>query len=306
MAALAARNIYIGTSSWKYPGWCGDIYQIERYLTRGKFSEKRFNETCLTEYAETFHTVGGDFSFYTFPKASHWEKLFNAVPAGFRFGLKVPEMVTCKRWPKHARYGARAGHENESFLDAGLFADLFLAELEPYRAKVGPIIFEFGAFAKADFAGVNEFADSLHGFLAALPHGHRYAVEVRNHDYLAAPYREALKSNNVAHVFNAWTRMPPLEAQVADEANHTADFIVCRALLKAGRTYENAVQEFQPYDRVQEVNASGRSALRFLVDRSRGRIESAYVYVNNRFEGNAPGTIRGILDGIGEDGGEGG
>jgi hypothetical protein len=25
-AALAAQRVYIGTSSWKYPGWCGMIY----------------------------------------------------------------------------------------------------------------------------------------------------------------------------------------------------------------------------------------------------------------------------------------
>ena len=47
LAQLAARGIHIGTSSWKYPGWCGLIYDEQRYLTRGKFSEAKFNKTCL-------------------------------------------------------------------------------------------------------------------------------------------------------------------------------------------------------------------------------------------------------------------
>jgi hypothetical protein len=39
IAQLAAHRLFLGTSSWKYPGWCGGIYDEPRYLTRGKFSE---------------------------------------------------------------------------------------------------------------------------------------------------------------------------------------------------------------------------------------------------------------------------
>ena len=48
---LASENIWIGTSSWKYEGWLGQIYTPSRYRTRGKFSKKLFEETCLAEYA---------------------------------------------------------------------------------------------------------------------------------------------------------------------------------------------------------------------------------------------------------------
>jgi hypothetical protein len=34
-------------SSWKYDGWLGSIYREDRYLTRGKFSNARFEEHCL-------------------------------------------------------------------------------------------------------------------------------------------------------------------------------------------------------------------------------------------------------------------
>src|ERR1035438_4487143 len=39
---LAAQNILIGGSSWKYEGWLGQIYRRERYLSRGRFSKKLF------------------------------------------------------------------------------------------------------------------------------------------------------------------------------------------------------------------------------------------------------------------------
>jgi hypothetical protein len=54
---LAAKGVFIGTSSWKYPGWCGMLYNKERYAWRGKFAESRFNDGCLAEYAETLKTV---------------------------------------------------------------------------------------------------------------------------------------------------------------------------------------------------------------------------------------------------------
>jgi hypothetical protein len=67
LRSLVERGVYFGTSSWKYEGWLGSIYSRDRYLTRGRFSRKKFETDCLREYAETFPVVGGDFSFYQFP-----------------------------------------------------------------------------------------------------------------------------------------------------------------------------------------------------------------------------------------------
>ncbi len=54
LAALSDRGVYIGTSSWKYPGWLGQIYTEDHYKVRGQFSEKRFQANCLAEYAASF------------------------------------------------------------------------------------------------------------------------------------------------------------------------------------------------------------------------------------------------------------
>lgn len=47
VAALAARSVFIGTSSWKYPGWLDQLYERDRYVWRGKFSKARFEKLCL-------------------------------------------------------------------------------------------------------------------------------------------------------------------------------------------------------------------------------------------------------------------
>ncbi len=66
-ADLAARGVFIGTSSWKYPRWRGQIYDEARYITREKFSESRFEMECLAEFAEVFKAVCVDAAYYRFP-----------------------------------------------------------------------------------------------------------------------------------------------------------------------------------------------------------------------------------------------
>jgi len=294
--ALASEHIYIGGSSWKYEGWLGQIYRRERYLSRGKFSRKLFEADCLREYAETFPTVCGDFAFYQFPTEEFWRKLFDKTPEQFQFAFKVPEQITCKIFPMHARYGPQAGKDNEAFLDAHIFQEMFLRPLLPYRHKTALLIFEFGTFSKRGFSELNEFLDRLDPFLATLPPEFRYAVEIRNPGFLEKDYFSCLRSHGVAHVYNAWSKMPELQQQIAIPDSVTADFMVCRALLRRGRVYEDAVATFAPYTEVQDPNPEARESMRLLVASAREEKQFFFLYVNNRLEGNAPMTILSVVE----------
>jgi uncharacterized protein YecE (DUF72 family) len=301
LAALAQQNILVGTSSWKYEGWLGQVYSRERYATRGRFSQKRFQDECLNEYAETFPVVCGDFSFYQFPSESYWRKLFGSAPSTLQFAFKAPEDVTVKQFPRHPRYGARAGDDNSTFLDAALFKSAFLDLLSPYGPRVATLIFEFGSFARQCYPDVGAFLRELDPFLAELPAGFRYAVEIRNPEFLSPEYFACLRSHRVAHVFNAWTRMPEIGIQMNGGQMrlgdpYTGDFTVARALLRRGRPYEEAVAKFTPYARVQDPNPETRDALRKLIAQARQRHQPSYIFVNNRLEGNAPETIEAITD----------
>ena len=296
LAALAAKGVFIGTSSWKYLGWLGQVYTESRYMSRGRFSEKRFQAECLAEYAATFPVVCGDFSFYQFPSEQYWQRLFRSAPASLRYAFKVPEEVTVKMFPIHPRYGARAGENNPAFLDALLLRNSFLDLLEPYWQQIAVLIFEFGTFGKQTYRDVGAFLDQLDPFLAALPPAFRYGVEIRNQEFLTQEYFECLRRHHVAHVFNAWTRMPELSEQMQLPEVYTADFTVARALLRKGRPYEAAVAKFSPYQQVQDPNPEARQALRNLISRARERNQPSYIFVNNRLEGNAPQTIEAIVD----------
>jgi len=298
LAELARRNIYLGTSSWKYPGWLGQVYEPSRYQVRGKFSERKFNQECLAEYAGVFPTVGGDFAFYQFPRPDFWRQTFSQVPDGFRFSLKIPEEVTVQRFPNLPRYGRRAGEENPGFMDAGLLRDKLLSPLEPYRDKLGVLMFEFGTIHAGPLREPGHFARSLGEMLAALPLDRfAFAVEVRNRDFLAAgsDYLACLRSHGVAHCLNSWTRMPSLLDQLEVPGVFTAPHVAARLLLRPGRGYQQAVDRFSPYQRVQEVYPEGRAALREMIDRCQRGRQSLFAFVNNRFEGNAVETIESVV-----------
>jgi uncharacterized protein YecE (DUF72 family) len=240
--------------------------------------------------------VCGDFAFYQFPSEAFWRKLFSLVPEEFRFAFKVPEHITCKTFPRHDRYGSQAGRENEFFLSTDLLREQFLRPLEPYRNKTALLIFEFGAFSPRTFADTGEFLDRLDPFLAGLPREFRYAVEVRNPEFLEGDYFRCLRERGVAHVYNAWSRMPELHRQIAIPESVTADFLVCRALLRRGRAYEDAVATFSPYTEIRDPNPEARDSIRVLIDRARRDRHMAFLFVNNRLEGNAPATILSIVD----------
>ena len=299
LRALADQGIYLGTSSWKYEGWLGSIYSSSRYAARGRFSSSKFEADCLAEYAETFPVVCGDFSFYQFPTTDYWKRLFGETPRSLQFAFKVPEEITVTTWPRHARYGTRAGQPNGSFLDAELFERRFAEPLSTYADRVATLIFEFGTIPRAAIATPAEFAQRLDAFLDTLPGGFRYAVEVRNPEYLFPGYLEALHRRGAAHVLNAWTRMPSLADQAGRPGVFTSDFVVVRALLRPGRTYEQAVARFSPYRAVVEPDPDARDALTRIADRARSSGRTAYVFVNNRLEGHAPTTIEAFAEALG-------
>jgi uncharacterized protein YecE (DUF72 family) len=114
VARLAGGGVLIGTSSWKYEGWLDQLYSRDRYVYRGKFAKTRFERNCLVEYGEVFKTVCIDAAYYTFPRADYLQTLSDSVPNDFKFGLKVTDAITLKKFPNVPRSGNRAGMANDN------------------------------------------------------------------------------------------------------------------------------------------------------------------------------------------------
>jgi len=299
---LAAQGVFIGTSSWKYPGWFGQIYEQDRYVWRGRFSKARFEHNCLAEFAQTFPAVSVDATYYKFYAREALAEFATQVPDGFQFAPKVCGDITLKQFPQLPRFGTRAGRTNPHFLDAALFTDAFLAPWEAFRAKVGLLTFEFSRFGADDFARGAAFVEVLDNFLGKLPRGWPYGVELRNRQWLRPEYFATLARHGVTHIFNAWSDMPPVEDQIALAGSETnPSLLAARFLLREGRTYEQAVEQFSPYGEIKDPNPAGRAAAVTLAKRgwkSRDKTK-VMIFVNNRYEGHSPGTINAIVEMIG-------
>jgi uncharacterized protein YecE (DUF72 family) len=301
-ARLAARGVFIGTSSWKYAGWRGMLYDEARYVYRGKLAETRFEKNCLAEYAEVFKTVCVDAAYYTFPRVEYLHGLSDQVPDDFRFGFKVTDEITVRKFPNLPRFGHRAGTPNAHFLNADLFATAFLKPCEAIREKVGLLMFEFSRFYQADYEHGKDFVADLDRFLDHLPKGWPYAVELRNKHWLQPDYFACLARHRVTHVFNSWDAMPPVGGQMSMPGSRThPELVAARFLLKPGRKYEEAVKTFQPYDKTKEVNEEARKAGAELIKEGKSAAgRKTFIYVNNRLEGNALGTIDAMVAGEGD------
>jgi len=297
-AALAARGVYVGTSSWKYEGWLGQLYSPERYEYRGKVATSRFERDCLVEYAEVFKTVCVDAAYYTFPSVPYLNRLAGQVPEDFLFAFKVTDTVTIKKFPNLDRFGNLAGKANEHFLNADLFARSFLDPCAAIRSKVGLLMFEFSRFWPDDYERGRDFITDLDKFLCQLPRDWPYGVEMRNRNWLRPDYFECLARHQVTHVFNSWEAMPSVGEQLALPGSQTNPArITSRFLLKPGRRYEEAVKTFQPYDRTREINDEARKAGATLIAEGvKARDRKTFVYINNRLEGNALATLEAMVE----------
>ncbi|MBM3822889.1 MAG: DUF72 domain-containing protein [Verrucomicrobia bacterium] len=297
LQGLSRHGVFVGTSSWKYEGWVGTLYSASKYEYRGRFAQTRFERSCLEEYAAVFKTVCVDAAYYDFPRASYLEGLASQVPADFQFALKVTDAITVKKFPNLDRFGARAGQLNPEFLNPRLFADHFLAPCDTIRSQIGLLILEFSRFWPSDYSQGRAFVTDLDRFLEQVPKGWPLGIELRNEGWLQPEYFERLARHEVTHVFNSWEVMPSVSEQMAlPESRTCPSRLAARFLLKPGRKYADAVKAFQPYDQVREINPEVRAAGRALI--REGQTDPArktFIFVNNRLEGNALGTIAAMI-----------
>ena len=84
---------------------------------------------------------------------------------------------------------------------------------------------------------------------------------------------------------------PPIHDQLQVPDVLTAGHVAARFLLRPQRTYNQAVEQFSPYERIQDPYPQGRQSLGDLIERCLGESRELYAFVNNRFEGNAVETI---------------
>src|SRR5277367_3617288 len=164
-------DIRIGTSAFTAAGWAGSFYP------KGMKSTE-----YLSFYATRFDAVELDNTFYATPAVSTVKNWYAKTPPGFLFAAKVPQVITHEKVLKDC---------NEEF-------KTFLTTMETLGEKLGPLLFQFGKFDKYAFKSLDDFLARLIPFLKKLPKEHKFAVEIRNKDWLVPKLADVLREHGVA------------------------------------------------------------------------------------------------------------
>ena len=248
--------------------------------------------------------MGIDRTYYAPLRASDFATYAGAVPDDFRFLVKAWDGLLLERFPRHERYGASAGEANPHFLDAARATDVMIGPvLDGLGAKLGVMLFQFTPGRRGVFADAPAFAERLHTFLAALPRGPLYAVELRTPTLLTADYVAALADGGATHGFTVHPAMPDLASQhaVVAPVSDTRPLVV-RWMLHAGLRYEQAAQRFAPFAQLALEDRPSRVAIAELVGRAAAMGRESMVIVNNKAEGSAPLSVAKLAQEIvGED-----
>ncbi len=161
-----AGVFHIGTSGWSYPAWRGLFYPAA--LPAGRW---------LEHYAREFDSVELNASFYRLPRREQVARWAEITPPGFRFAVKAWRALT------HL-------HRLEPRPD---LLEVFLARIEPFGAKQGPILFQCPPHFPAD-------PDRLAAFLAMLPPALPAAFEFRDPSWHEARIADLLDAAGAAFV----------------------------------------------------------------------------------------------------------
>ena len=280
--ALASRigpRIRLGTSSWTFPGWTGTVYSREHAV-------RTLARSGLREYAHHrwLRTVGVDRTFYRPVAEADYRSMAVQVPEGFRFLVKAHEAITR---PDVADASGQA-----RFLDAGYARECMV---EPMVAglgdRAGPLLFQFSPMGIRGDAAAESTIRMIGEFLAKLPRGPLYAVEVRDAALARPSWGAMLSDAGAVHCFSAHPSMPSLASQARCAPPHAQRAIVCRWMLHGGFGYEEARARYEPFDRIVDPDPASLLGFSSLCAQATAHAMDSWVIVNNKAEGSAPLSV---------------
>jgi uncharacterized protein YecE (DUF72 family) len=285
LARRLPAGLFMGTSSWSFPGWQGIVF--DRETTKTVLARHG-----LAAYAShpLLRCVGIDRTFYAPLPSEDFSRYEESVPEAFRFVIKAHELLTRARLRAPAP-GMRPPR-NETFLDARYATqEVVRPILEGLGAKAAVVLFQFPPQSTASLGGAKGFAERLRGFLDKLPQGVLYAVELRNPELLSEAYLRALEETGACHCFNVHPTMPLLEEQVRQTEGASFPATVVRWMLRRNREYGDARDAWAPFDRLAEEDPESRQQIASICRRTISEGKPSYVVVNNKAEGSAPLSV---------------
>jgi uncharacterized protein YecE (DUF72 family) len=298
LAGALPLQLRLGTSSWTYPGWKGQVWE-------GEHSPAQLSKNGLAVYAQhpLLRTVSIDRSFYRPLTVSEYERYASQVPEDFRFVVKAPSLVTDALVRTE---DGRGRQPNPAFLDAHLARTEFVEPaLQGLGRKLGALVFQISPLPLAHLDHMAEPLRRLRAMLLALPAlapsvpDGIVAVEVRDPQWLTPELVDVLRSAGATYCLGLHPKLPPLADQLPLLRALWPGPLVCRWNLHPVHGpygYEDAERIYAPYDRLHDPDPETRAALAHVIAGTTRRGQNAFVTISNHAEGSAPATVRALAE----------
>ena len=275
-------RLIAGTSSWSEKAWVGPFYP--EGTKPGDF---------LALYAERYPAVEADVTYYRVPDARLVDGWRRKTPESFRLCAKFPRSIV------HAGEGPRPDGARVLVSDqARGDTERFLGAMERLGDRCGPLVLQFPYFNRSAFNSPEPFLERLDGYLAALPEGFRYAVEVRNKNWIGTPLLDLLRRHRVPLVLVDLAYMPHADSLAKDHDLLTGDFVYTRLIGDRKKT-EAAAERF---DSVALDLSDRLERWAVLLADLLGQVDEVFAFANNHFAGYGPGTIDELVERVAKHG----
>lgn len=268
--------VRIGTSSFSSADWVGPFYP-----------DKTPAANFLAYYSTIFNTVEIDSTYYAIPSKQTVIGWKNKIPDSFIFAVKFPRSIV------HA--GRASQPDSLKLLQPDFtykYRDKFLETISELGEKLGPLLLQFPYFSKNVFKLPEQFFDRLNLFLDNLPSNFRYAVEIRNCQWLTRQFADICRNHQtaLALVDHAW--MPHADEIDPDIDPITADFSYIRLI--GDRDEIESITKTWEKEVVNRDDRLQRWAK--ILEKMAGQKQLTFVYINNHYAGHAPATARRLWD----------
>ena len=293
IADTLPKKLYLGTSSWNYPGWAGLVWDRE-------YPETQLSRYGLSAYARhpLLRTVGIDRSFYRPLSATQFAIYAAQVPAHFRFVVKAPSAITDALTRDETGRGRTLNH---GFLDAdAALRDFVEPALAGLGSKLGALVFQISPLPQALLQQIPELIVRLHMMLQRIPNlrtaapDSAVAVEVRDPQWLTREFTNALRDTGATYCMGLHAKMPRIAEQLPILRALWPGPLVCRWNLNplhGAYGYEEAQRQYEPYNRIQDPDIETRNALARVIAGTVGAGQNAYITLSNKAEGSAPLSV---------------
>jgi uncharacterized protein YecE (DUF72 family) len=211
---MATGRIFVGTSGFAFKEWIGPFYPPGTK-----------SAGMLPYYAGEFGSVEVNYTFRRNPTPAMISSWTANTPEGFVFALKANQGIT------HFARLKNTGERLQRFFEA----------VTPLGPRLGPVLFQCPPNMKYD----PEVLDGFLADLAAVPGGHRFAMEFRHPSFETDEVRSKLAAAGVALCVADTEEQPATFRRTADFAyvRLRGTGYDTRALEGWGTTFRSALTE---------------------------------------------------------------